>query len=55
MKRAETKAEEQSGNMEEMQKRISSLELENVKLQEKLAACELEKQQGMKIADFKDR
>ncbi|KAA0710105.1 hypothetical protein E1301_Tti018895 [Triplophysa tibetana] len=55
VKMADMKAEEQSRNMEEMQKRMSSLELENVKLQEKLAACELEKQQGMKKADFEDR
>lgn len=57
VQRAEKRAEEPSQNMEEMQKRISSLELENVTLREKLAAseAELEKQQGMKTADSENR
>ncbi|KAI7799213.1 tuftelin 1b [Triplophysa rosa] len=55
VQRAETRAEEQSRNMEDMQKRMSSLELENVKLREKLAASELEKQQGMKKVDSENR
>lgn len=54
---AERRAEEQSRNVEEMQKRMSSLELENVKLRDKLAASEgeLDKQKGMKKADSENR
>lgn len=57
MQKAKTKAEEQSKNVEEMQKRMGGLELENGTLREKLAAseAELEKLRGLKKMDSEDR
>lgn len=57
MQKAETKAEEQSKNVEEMRKRMGGLELENVTLREKLSAseAELEKLRGLKKIDSEDR
>ncbi len=54
---AETKAEEQGRKVEEVQKRMRGLELENTTLQEKLAAneAELEKLRGLKKTDSEDR
>ncbi|XDV34036.1 hypothetical protein PO909_004254 [Leuciscus waleckii] len=56
MQKAETKAEEQSKNVEEMQKRMGGLELENATLREKLAAseAELEKLRELKKMDSED-
>ncbi|KAK9957957.1 hypothetical protein ABG768_012152 [Culter alburnus] len=57
MQKAETEAEEQSKKVEEMQKLMDGLELENVTLREKLAAseAELEKLRGLKKMDSEDR
>lgn len=54
---AETKAEEQGRKVEEVQKLMRGLELENTTLQEKLAAneAELEKLRGLKKTDSEDR
>lgn len=57
MQKAETKAEEQSKKVEEMEKLMSGLELENATLREKLAAseAELEKLRELKKMDSEDR
>ncbi|XP_067268413.1 tuftelin 1b [Chanodichthys erythropterus] len=57
MQKAETEAEEQSKKVEEMQKLMGGLELENATLREKLAAseAELEKLRGLKKMDSEDR
>lgn len=57
MQKAETKAEEQSKKVEEMQKLMDGLELENATLREKLAAseAELEKLRGLKNTDSEDK
>lgn len=57
MQKAETKAEEQSKKVEEMQKLMDGLELENATLREKLAAseAELEKLRGLKNMDSEDK
>ncbi|KAL0166749.1 hypothetical protein M9458_038593, partial [Cirrhinus mrigala] len=56
IQKAETKAEEQGKMMEEMQKLMRSLQLENATLQEKLGAseAELEKLRGQKKMDHAD-
>lgn len=48
VQKAETRAEEQSRRIEVMQKHTSALELENLKLREKLAASEIKNQEGIK-------
>ncbi|XP_050992075.1 tuftelin 1b isoform X2 [Labeo rohita] len=55
--KAETKAEEQGKMMEEMQKLMHGLQLENATLHEKLAAseAELEKLRGLKKTESVDR
>ncbi|XP_026087663.1 tuftelin-like [Carassius auratus] len=57
IQKAETKAEEQGKKVEEMQKVMHGLELENATLREKLAAseAELEKLRGLKKTDSEDR
>uniref|UniRef100_A0A8C2AVL4 Tuftelin 1a n=1 Tax=Cyprinus carpio TaxID=7962 RepID=A0A8C2AVL4_CYPCA len=57
IQKAETKAEEQGKKVEEMQKLMRGLELENGTLREKLAAseAELEKLRGLKKTDSEDR
>ncbi len=54
---AETKAEEQGRKVEDVQKLMRGLDLENTTLQEKLAAneAELEKLRGLKKTDSEDR
>lgn len=56
MQKVETKAEEQSKKVEEMQKLMGGLELENATLREKLVAseAELETLRGLKKMDCKD-
>ncbi|XP_016399589.1 tuftelin-like [Sinocyclocheilus rhinocerous] len=57
IQKAETKEEEQGKKVEEMQKLMRSLELENTTLREKLATseAELEKLRGLKKTDSEDR
>ncbi|XP_059411880.1 tuftelin 1b [Carassius carassius] len=57
VQKAETKAEEHGKKVEEMQRLMHGLELENATLREKLAAneAELEKLRGLKITDSEDR
>ncbi|XP_059366362.1 tuftelin-like [Carassius carassius] len=57
IQKAETKAEEQAEKVEETQKLMRGLELENATLREKLAAseAELEKLRGLKKMDSEDR